>query len=140
MNLIVRSSAELEVAVASLLKGISAGLRSAADAGVTARNPDSIQINGVMLIEANVGHIEDSTVTPAASVTTTEESPATTVIRNTGEQISQQIQPVSVTTREQVDGASTVTEQMRPPTATENSSSEDSNESTTDRLYQAIPY
>lgn len=70
--LIVRSRSELANALANITLGIDDLLSTAQAAGVFIMPPDDIQIEGVFLIEANVGNITTTTTTPAANTTTTD--------------------------------------------------------------------
>lgn len=79
--LIVRNRTELANALANITLGIDDLVSTAQAAGVFILPPDDIQIEGVFLIEANVGNITTTTTTPVGNTTTTDTIGAVTTTR-----------------------------------------------------------
>lgn len=73
--LIIRSQEELAGAVEALIRGINDGIKAAGDAGVVAIPPDEITVEGIYLVEANVGTITTTTTTPETTETATQSVP-----------------------------------------------------------------
>lgn len=77
--LVVRTQEELAAALAAIIEGVRSGIETGNGGRNFAQAPEYIDIEGVFLVEANVGTVVEQTIQPETTQTTTEVTPSRTV-------------------------------------------------------------
>jgi hypothetical protein len=77
-TLIVRTQAELEAHIETLILGIREALLAARTSGIFVEHPEDLQISGLLVSSLSVAQIDDITVKEATESTSTSVTPAFT--------------------------------------------------------------
>jgi len=77
-TLIVRTQAELEAHIETVILGIREALLAARTSGIFVEHPEDLQISGMLVSSLSVAQIDDITVKEATESTATSTTPATT--------------------------------------------------------------
>lgn len=117
--LVVRTQEELAAAIAAIIEGVRSGIETGNGGKNFAQAPEYIDIDGVFLVESNVGTVVEQTIQPETTQTTTEVTPARTVTttQTTSRQSNENAVPAGQTRTLNNDGG---------------------NESTTERTYEEV--